>query len=132
MSIQKIDLKTSIVRLDAELTRRAESPLMKAYQEASKAGAENILLDFGSLHYLNSGGIALLVMLICQARKNRQHLLGFGLSPHHREILQLTRLDRLLHIYRNEGEAIAAVGAQELGDGRGLRNALTASLSMEN
>ncbi len=108
MSIRRINLKTSVIGVKGELTGNAEYAVMNAFQEASGKGTTNIILDFCGLNYMNSAGIALLISLIQQAHKNGQNLLGFGLNPHLRHILEITQLDRMLPLYANEQEAIAA------------------------
>jgi anti-sigma B factor antagonist len=66
-----------------------------------------IVLDFGGLEYMNSGGIGLLVTLLVRARRAGQRLLATGLSEHYRQILALTRLDEAIEVH-DEGSAVLA------------------------
>ena len=64
--------------------------LETAYAQVESAHA--VLLDFSHVAYINSTGIALIVGLLARARKNGQALSAAGLSPHYREIFEITRL----------------------------------------
>jgi anti-sigma B factor antagonist len=81
---------------------------MDAYAQASATGAKLILLNFSRLEYMNSSGIGLLVTLLIRANRQNQKIAAFGLSPHYRDIFELTRLDEAIHIYDTEPAALAA------------------------
>ncbi len=100
---------TAILRIHGEITGRSEGPLMAAYAEVG--GARSIVLDFGGLEYMNSGGIGLLVTLLVRAQRAGQRLLAVGLSEHYRQILSLTRLDEAIAIHDDERAALAAASA---------------------
>ena len=99
-----------ILRIHGEITGASEGTLMDAYGRASD-GSRAILLDFGGLDYMNSGGIGLLVTLLVRANRQRRKLVAFGLSEHYRQIFELTRLDEAIDIRGDEREALAAAGA---------------------
>lgn len=100
---------TAILRIRGEITGGSEPQLMAAYAEA--ADARSIVLDFGNLEYMNSGGIGLLVTLLVRAQRAGQKLLAVGLTEHYRQILALTRLDEAIAIHDDEGAALAAASA---------------------
>ena len=102
---------TGILRIAGDITSGSEPDLMKAYTQASDAGATSIVLDFSALEYMNSGGIGLLVTLLVRTQRAGQRLLAVGLSEHYRQILSLTRLDEAIEIHDDEAAAIAAVTA---------------------
>ena len=66
-----------------------------------------ILLNFSGLEYMNSSGIGLLVTLLIRANRQGQKIAAFGLSPHYKDIFELTRLDEAIHIYNDEQTAVA-------------------------
>ena len=70
--------------------------------------ADVLLLDFGPLGYMNSGGISLLVTLLIRARRNDHRLMAFGLDDHYRQIFRLTRLDEAIAIHETLEAALAA------------------------
>jgi anti-sigma B factor antagonist len=90
------------------VTRQSEQALTEAYNRASGPLTRAIVLNFTALAYMNSSGIGLLVTLLVRANRQEQKLFAFGLSEHYRDIFALTRLNEAIHIYGNEGEAIAA------------------------
>ena len=48
---------TSVIRIEGEITSGSEKPLMDGFARAVDGGARTIILDFGGLDYMNSGGI---------------------------------------------------------------------------
>jgi anti-anti-sigma factor len=60
--------------------------------------------------YINSKGIALIVMLLAQARKSGTRLLTTGLSPHYIEIFNITRLSDFMKFYPDEASALSNLG----------------------
>lgn len=96
----------AILRIHGEITGGSEPPVMEAYRKAD--GARAVVLDFGDLDYMNSGGIGLLVTLLVRAQRAGQKLLAVGLTDHYRQILSLTRLDEAIAIHDDEASALAA------------------------
>ena len=97
----------TILRIHGEITGASEGVLMEAYGQAAP-GVHSVVLDFGGLEYMNSGGIGLLVTLLVRAQRAGQRLHAIGLSEHYREILALTRLDEAIGIHDDESAALAA------------------------
>jgi anti-sigma B factor antagonist len=104
------DGAAGILRIHGEITGASEPALMDAYARAAD-GSRGILIDFGGLDYMNSGGIGLLVTLLVRAQRAGQRLFAIGLSEHYRQILSLTRLDEAIAIHDDESAALAAAGA---------------------
>jgi anti-sigma B factor antagonist len=103
------DGSTAILRIHGEITGGSEPPIMAAYAQAGDA--RSIVLDFGQLEYMNSGGIGLLVTLLVRTQRAGQKLLAVGLSEHYRQILALTRLDEAIAIHDDEPAALAAAAS---------------------
>jgi anti-sigma B factor antagonist len=98
----------SVIQIDGDITSASEAALMDAYGRAATGGARTIVLDFGGLEYMNSGGIGLLVTLLVRVQRQGHRLLAIGLNDHYREILALTRLDEAIGIHDSEAAALAA------------------------
>jgi len=105
------DGDAGILHIAGDITSGSEPDLVKAYSQATDAGATVIILDFSGLEYMNSGGIGLLVTLLVRAQRAGQRLMAVGLSDHYRQILSLTRLDEAIEIHDDEAAALAAVTA---------------------
>jgi len=93
-----------VIELVGDVDGRAEQAIDAAYSEAG--GATGVLLDFNGVTYMNSTGIALIVGLLARARAGGQTLSVRGLTPHYREIFEITRLaDFMTIIDEKEGSA---------------------------
>ena len=91
---------TVAIELIGDIDGRAEAALEGAYTQVEEADA--VRLDFSRVAYINSTGIALIVGLLARARKNGQTLTAAGLSPHYREIFEITRLADFMTIVDDE------------------------------
>jgi anti-anti-sigma factor len=96
----------SVLDIRGDITSSSEAALMSAYNEATAQGVRTIVLNFGGLEYMNSGGIGLLVTLLIRANRAKQQLRACGLSEHYRQIFELTRLNDAIGIYDSEAEAL--------------------------
>ena len=76
----------------------ADEVLAAAYAEAAATGATRVVLDFGAVDYINSTGIALIVRMLAEARRDHREVIALGLSDHYREIFRITRLSDYLTI----------------------------------
>ena len=76
----------------------ADETLADAYAAAVGAGAQRVVLDFTNVDYINSTGIALIVRLLAEARRDHREVIAEGLSDHYREIFRITRLSDYLTI----------------------------------
>jgi anti-sigma B factor antagonist len=89
---------------EARLTMRgdvdiaADETLSDAYVAAAQTGATRVVLDFTQVDYINSTGIALIVRLLAEARRDHREVVAEGLSDHYREIFRITRLSDYLTI----------------------------------
>ena len=76
----------------------ADEVLAAAYAQAAATGATRVVLDFGAVDYINSTGIALIVRMLAEARRDHREVIALGLSDHYREIFRITRLSDYLTI----------------------------------
>jgi anti-anti-sigma factor len=111
VEVRQLSAGASAIEISGDVTSASEGPLMDAYASASGNGAKVIILDFGRLDYMNSGGIGLLVTLLVRVQRQGQRLMAVGLSEHYRQILALTRLDEAIAIHATTADALAAAGA---------------------
>jgi anti-anti-sigma factor len=93
----------AVVELEGDIDSGAETPLEQAYAEATGGGARTVTLDFSSVGYINSTGIALLVGLLAHGRRDRVELEARGLSDHYREIFEITRIADFVRIVPDGG-----------------------------
>jgi anti-anti-sigma factor len=85
-----------VLRGDVDIA--ADEVLADAYADAAATGPSRVVLDFGAVDYINSTGIALIVRLLAEARRDHREVVALGLSDHYREIFRITRLSDYLTI----------------------------------
>ena len=108
MSVRHVDAKISIIDIQGDITAFAENVLMEAMSQANTPSVRAIILNFGGLEFMNSGGIGLLVTLLIRMNRQKQHLLAYGLSEHYKHIFELTRLNEVIGVHDTEVGAVAA------------------------
>ena len=91
------------VRLTGDLNARADDTLANAYVQVAALGPRRVSLDFGRVGYINSTGIALVVRLLADARRDGRTVRAIGLTEHYKEIFRITRLSDFMEIV--EGDA---------------------------
>ncbi len=96
----------AVIDLVGDVNAGAERGLDMAWAEATRDGPDAVVLNFDGAGYINSTGIALIVGLLARARAGRLPIRAFGLSPHYREIFEITRLADFLAINPDEDTAV--------------------------
>ncbi len=104
--VRQVGDLAAVIDIKGDVTAASEPVLMSAYAEAAAQGAWRVVLYFGGLEFMNSGGIGMLVTLLVRANRQHKELAAFGLSDHYREIFELTRLDEAITIYDDERSAL--------------------------
>lgn len=97
----------SVVVMSGTVNRAAKQALEAAYEEAVKQPGR-VLMDFQSVDYINSTGIAVIVGVLAMARAEDREVGAFGLTDHYREVFSITRLSDFMTIYDDETAAVAA------------------------
>ena len=96
----------AVIDLVGDVNARAEAALDAAWAEATADSPEAVVLDFSDAGYINSTGIALIVGLLARARARATPIRAYGLTPHYREIFEITRLADFLAINPDEDSAL--------------------------
>ena|SRR5487761_2444350 len=96
------------IELHGDIAVAAEAGLRGAYDAAATLDASVVLLDFADAAYINSTGIALIVRLLTDARRDHREIRAYGISPHYVQIFRITRLSDYMRIF---DDAAAAEGA---------------------
>jgi anti-sigma B factor antagonist len=92
------------IEFRGQIDRDADAALAGASSKAAALGLPVIELDFSAVDYINSTGIALIVRLLAEARRDRREVRARGLSEHYQEIFRITRLSDYVTL---EDEAVA-------------------------
>jgi len=98
-----------IFNIKGDITSFSEPFLNDAYAEANDQGASKILLNVDDGTYINSGGIAVLIQILAQTRKNRQQISIAGLSDHFKKIFNMVGITKFAEIHDTVDSAITAM-----------------------
>ena len=100
-----------VLSIQGDITSFSEPFLNAAYQEANDQGTRKILLNIEGDSYINSGGIAVLIQILAQTKKNNQQIGITGLSDHFKKIFHMVGITKFADIHSNLESAIAAMSA---------------------
>ncbi|RPI85677.1 MAG: anti-sigma factor antagonist [Chloroflexi bacterium] len=109
MKVRPVNGKSCFIDIQGEVTAWAENALMDAYNQATSAGAKEIILNFAQLDFMNSSGIGLLVTLLIRVKRQNQRLLACHLGEHYQQIFELTRLNEVIDIYKTEADVLRSL-----------------------
>ena len=96
----------SIINIKGDVTAMTGMRIEDAYQKVSTNGAQKILLYFDKESYINSGGIAILIGITSEGRKNEQKIRMTGLSSHFQKIFDMVGLTKYTEIFPTEELAL--------------------------
>src|SRR5271165_6590211 len=97
----------AVIELSGEVDGSAADVLTSAYQAAVGTDPVTVVLDFAAVDYINSTGIALIVSVLARARAERRKVVACGLSPHYREIFDITRLSDFIELFPDLDRAVS-------------------------
>ena len=108
--VNEIKLETqdavTIMDIKGDVTAFSEPFLNEAYQNANSQGASKNLLKFDSNAYINSGGIAVLIQVLAQTRKNDQVIGITGISDHFKKIFHMVGITKFAQIYNSVEDSL--------------------------
>jgi anti-sigma B factor antagonist len=88
--------------LTGRIDRDGDDAMTGAYATARTLGSGPLVMDFAGTDYINSTGIALIVRLLAEARRDGRAVRASGLSEHYREIFRITRLSDFISLDGDE------------------------------
>ncbi len=98
--------QAAVIELVGDVNASAEAVVDAAWEEAASMRPGVVVLSFARTGYINSTGIALVVGLLARARAHGIPVRAYGLTPHYREIFEITRLADFLAITPDEDSAV--------------------------
>jgi len=98
-----------IVQFNGDVTTFAEDMVQNAYRDVTREGGRNVGLDFGPCNYINSAGIAAIIGMVTEARRQSRRVLVFGLSSHYQKIFRMVGLADYVEMCATEDEALQRV-----------------------
>jgi anti-anti-sigma factor len=100
-----------IFNIQGDITSFSEPFLNEAYAQANEQGADKILLNVDDGTYINSGGIAVLIQILAQTKKNNQQISLTGLSDHFKKIFNMVGITKFADIHSDVQSALRAMSA---------------------
>ena len=94
-----------IISLSGDISGTAEEVIRSSYDYLTKAGAMKILFRFSTGCYINSAGIAVIILIVSEAKKSKQKVGAVGLSPHFQKIFDMIGLTDYIRVFQTEAEA---------------------------
>jgi len=100
-NIIKLESRGAVILFDikGDVTSFSEPFLNEAYENANKNEIGALLFIFEEKAYINSGGIAVLIQLLSQTKKNSQKVGIAGLSEHFKKIFNMVGISKIAKIY---------------------------------
>lgn len=107
----KIDEKTvnniSILTIHGNLAMAENNDLKKFFQvEFDDSNIKGLILDLKGTEYIDSSGIGLIISMYKTLKQKEKKFILASLNDKTRELLNITKLDKILTVAQNEEKAI--------------------------
>jgi len=97
----------SVIDVKGDVTATTGQPIEEAYQKVTAADTRKILLAFAPDCYINSGGIAILIGILAEAKKKGQAVRMAGLSKHFQKIFSMVGITKYAQLFATEEAALS-------------------------
>ena len=99
----------SILAASGDISSTSKDVLMNTWHSLN-GQASNVLLDFSSVDYINSSGIAIIIQILLEASQAAKYKVGiFGLSSHFTKVFTMVGINKYAALYGDEVAALAAI-----------------------
>ena len=106
------DGTVTVMEIQGDITAFSEPFFKEAYQKANSQGATKILLKIDEGSYINSGGIAILIQILAQTKKNNQVIGITGISDHFKKIFHMVGITKFAKIHNSLAEALETMAGE--------------------
>lgn len=98
-----------IFSFDGDITSTAKEVILSAYHGLD-GSSPHLLLDFTSVDYINSSGIAIIIQVLLEASKAGRESVGiYGLSSHFNKVFTMVGINKYAALHPDEAAALAAI-----------------------
>ena len=99
----------TVLAFTGDIASTSKDAILGAYH-GLKSGPAVVLLDFSHTEYINSSGIAIIIQVLLEASKSRQHAVGiFGLSQHFHKVFTMVGVAKYATLSPDEATALSAL-----------------------
>jgi len=92
--------------IDGEIDLNTSPQLKKEFEKVAGAKAKKVLINFSSVTYVDSSGLATIVEIFKKLKSYGGALKLSNLSPKVKNLFEITKLEKLFDIQDDEEEAI--------------------------
>jgi len=96
----------AVISIQGDVTAVTGEVIGNAYGNSDIANSSKLLLQFDKDCYINSGGLASLINIASEGRKNHQKIHAYGLSEHFQKIFHMIGLTRCIPVFTSEEAAL--------------------------
>lgn len=99
----------TILAFSGDISSTSKDAILAAYHSVGES-VSKVLLDFTSVDYVNSSGIAIFIQMLIEASKSGVRTIGiFGLSAHFQKVFTMVGINKYASIAPNESAALGAL-----------------------
>lgn len=99
----------SVLAFAGDISSTSKPAILTAYHDLDGASAK-VLLDFTSVDYINSSGIAIIIQMLLEANKTGGRTIAiFGLSPHFQKVFTMVGINKYAALHPDEISALAGM-----------------------
>ena len=119
LRVRAVDGTTVVDIINAETLYAEEdiSHLANQLRRLAEDGHTRLVLNFREVHTMSSDVLGMLAALHRNLEKSRRRLAISGLDPILRDMLRISRLERVLDIHADEAEASGAAARRDIPGG---------------
>jgi anti-anti-sigma factor len=99
----------TVLRFEGDIASTSKEAVLGTYQALPKTTVKLILLDFSKVDYINSSGIALVILLLIEAANSGQKVYAYGLSAHFTKVFTMVGITKYAGLFATQAEALAAL-----------------------
>jgi anti-anti-sigma factor len=101
--------EVTLLGIRGDITAFSEPFLNDAYKTSNSKGARKMILKFEDTAYINSGGIAVLIQVLVQTKRNNQQIVITGLSEHFKKVFHMVGITKFAAIHPSVDDALKAM-----------------------
>ena len=98
--------EVTLLDIKGDITAFSEPYLNDAYKDLNSQGAGKLIFNFEDSAYINSGGIAVLIQILVQTKRNNQQVRIAGLSEHFKKVFNMVGITKFAAIHSSVEDAL--------------------------
>jgi anti-sigma B factor antagonist len=113
VTIQPVDNQLVILEPDGRLTEETVHEFKRTVSKWVRRGWRDLILDLGSVTYLDSAGIGALASLYTSSQRRGGRAVFVNVAGKNRELLRVTKLLTVFEVYDSTADAKRSFGSSE-------------------